>query len=67
MTFSQRRNCEGMLRRDSLKLGLGGLIAGGLAGSLRAASEQQKGKREADACILVWLDGGPSHYETFDP
>ena len=18
-------------------------------------------------CILVWLDGGPSHYETFDP
>ncbi len=68
MTFSQRRNCEGMLRRDSLKLGLGGLIAGGLAGSLRAAaSEQQKVKREADACILIWLDGGPSHYETFDP
>lgn len=68
MTFSQRRNCEGMLRRDSLKLGLGGLIAGGLVGSLRAAaSEQQSTKREADACILIWLDGGPSHYETFDP
>ena len=18
-------------------------------------------------CIFIWLDGGPSHYETFDP
>ena len=24
-------------------------------------------KRKAKACILIWLDGGPSHYETFDP
>ena len=24
------RNCEGMSRRDGLKLGLGGLVAGGL-------------------------------------
>ena len=22
---------------------------------------------KAASCILVWLDGGPSHYETFDP
>src|SRR5690606_31981463 len=21
----------------------------------------------AKACILIWMDGGPSHYETFDP
>ena len=21
----------------------------------------------AKACILIWLDGGPSHLETFDP
>lgn len=61
-------NCEGMTRRDCLQLGLGGLISGGLVGSLRAQSEHASSvKRQADACILIWMDGGPSHYETFDP
>ena len=22
---------------------------------------------QAKSCILIWLDGGPTHYETFDP
>ncbi|TWT93968.1 DUF1501 domain-containing protein [Stieleria varia] len=67
------RNCEGIARRDCLRLGLGGLISGGLTGALRARAHandsftQVPSEREADACILVWLDGGPSHYETFDP
>lgn len=66
-------NCEGLTRRDGLKLGLGGLIGGGLSGALSAqarASEGSGSRRktaQADACILVWMDGGPSHYETFDP
>jgi hypothetical protein len=71
---SIRKNCEGVSRRDGLKLGLGGLIAGGLAGVLRAtsshaheASADSRTTRQADACILIWMDGGPSHYETFDP
>lgn len=65
------RNCEGMTRRSSLQLGLGGLLGGGLVGALSAASQAAKSSpgmtRQADACILVWLDGGPTHYETFDP
>ncbi|WP_182869363.1 DUF1501 domain-containing protein [Stieleria mannarensis] len=66
-------NCEGLTRRDGLKLGLGGLIAGGLTGALAsrargaAATDAKRRPAEADACILVWQDGGPSHYETFDP
>lgn len=64
-------NCEGITRRDSLVLGLGGLVGGGLCGALRAtsasASAAELVKRQADACILIWMDGGPSHYETFDP
>ncbi|MCR9295469.1 MAG: DUF1501 domain-containing protein [bacterium] len=61
-------NCEGMPRRDCLRLGLGGLVAGGLVGALQArGAEDRTPTRQADACILIWMDGGPSHYETFDP
>ncbi|MAR11609.1 MAG: hypothetical protein CL681_16830 [Blastopirellula sp.] len=65
------RNCEGMTRRNCLQLGLGGLVGGGLVGALsatsRAANPTSQLTRQADACILIWLDGGPTHYETFDP
>ena len=63
------KNCEGLTRRNCLKLGLSPLVAGGLAGLLRRQSlaGQTGGSRQAKACILVWLDGGPTHYETFDP
>jgi hypothetical protein len=64
------RNCEGFTRRDTLQFGLGALIGGGLVGALRAtanADTVNAPKRQAKACILVWMDGGPSHYETFDP
>lgn len=65
----QYRNCEGVSRRDCLRLGLGGLVAGGLTGALRARGSEPQNvvARQADACILIWMDGGPSHYETFDP
>lgn len=64
-------NCAGLGRRDFLQLGFGAL--GGVAFSdilaLRAQAAQARGKASPDEinCILVWLDGGPSHYETFDP
>jgi hypothetical protein len=62
------RNCEGFTRRDCVKLGLSGLFAGGLVGALRStASAAVNPARKAKACILIWMDGGPSHYETFDP
>ena len=34
---------------------------------LQAASKDQSSQANDTRCILVWLDGGPSHYETFDP
>jgi uncharacterized protein (DUF1501 family) len=57
-------------RRNCLQLGLSGLLAGGLAGAMQATSQAAGAnpiKRQAKACILIWMDGGPSHYETFDP
>src|SRR5687768_13812688 len=66
--MAMKRNCEGVSRRDCLKLGLGGLVAGGLVGALRSqAMGAVSERRQAKACILIWMDGGPSHYETFDP
>ena len=46
------------------------MIGGGLVDALRlramAASENAPAA-QAKACILIWMDGGPTHYETFDP
>jgi hypothetical protein len=68
---SLKYNCAGMARRDFIQLGLGGMMGLGLADILRlqaaeAVTPTTKSKKPVN-CILVWLDGGPSHYESFDP
>lgn len=70
-------NCAGMPRRDFLQLGIGGGLGIGLTGLLRLQAQaagvapgvgKPGGKNGSKVnCIMVWLDGGPSHYETFDP
>jgi hypothetical protein len=64
-------NCAGLTRRDCLQLGLGALVGGGLAHVLRltarAAACSSSLTPTARSCILIWMDGGPTHYETFDP
>ena len=61
------RNCEGVLRRDCLKLGLGALMGGSLASALELRAVAGTGGKNATGCILIWLSGGPSHFETLDP
>jgi hypothetical protein len=67
-------NCEGTPRRDFLKLGLGAFMGLGFTDLLRSRALAVDAARAAGGaspakvnCILLWLDGGPSHYETFDP
>jgi len=59
-----------MLRRSCLQLGIAGL-AGGFHELLRlrnaAASEGATPVKQVSNCILIWMDGGPTHFETFDP
>lgn len=63
-----RTNCEGATRRDCLQLGLTTIFGGGLASALRASSSgSAKPVARAKSCILIWMDGGPTHFETFDP
>jgi uncharacterized protein DUF1501 len=66
MLTNQRPN-----RRHCLQLGLGALTGWGLVDLLRlsaqAAHAEGRAARRPTSCILVWMDGGPSHFETFDP
>src|SRR5213595_1542319 len=68
--MSVHRNCAGVTRRDCLQLGLAALAGGGLVDLLRLRSEaatDPSATRRPTSCILIWMDGGPSHFETFDP
>ncbi|MEZ5301662.1 MAG: DUF1501 domain-containing protein [Verrucomicrobiales bacterium] len=64
-------NCNGCGRRDFIQLGLGAAAGLGLTEILgmraQAAAAAGKAKPEDVRCILVWLDGGPTHHESFDP
>ena len=62
-----RQYCDGLTRRNCLQLGLGALGGVGLSGMLRLQAESAAADARKRSCILVWLDGGPTHYETFDP
>lgn len=56
-------------RRDFIRIGgltAFGLVSGGSAGRV-ANGAQPDQKPRAKSCILIWLDGGPSHIDTFDP
>ena len=63
-------NCNGVTRRDFIQVGLGGMLGLGLCDLLRLqarASEPGAKPGRNVNCILIWMDGGPSHYESFDP
>lgn len=74
MTNHHDKRCDGILRRELLRVG--GLTALGLSLSdffaLRAVADPASAKsrsastKQPPNCILIWLDGGPSHLETFD-
>jgi hypothetical protein len=67
------RACEGLMvfsRRNLLKAGWSGLAGLGLPSLLRAraqASESTRPTRGSKSVILLWMAGGPSHIDTWDP
>ncbi len=61
--------CDGASRRDFLKigaLGAGGLLLSDLLRSRAKASAQGQTTRNTSV-VWLWLGGGPTHIETFDP
>jgi hypothetical protein len=69
--LGQHRDCEGITRRDFIRVGA--LTAFGLSvpGLLQAHADglpaSGKPPQRDIACILLWMGGGPSHIDTFDP
>lgn len=71
MTAESRAHClrcDGVSRRDFLHLGALSCLGLSLADLFRfqALADAPRATRDL-SCILIWLDGGPSHLETFDP
>jgi hypothetical protein len=68
LKLGSNRSCDGVRRRDFLRVGslaaLGLTLPGFL--ELRARAGQTESDGEV-SCILVWLQGGISHIDSFDP
>jgi hypothetical protein len=59
------RRCDGITRREFLRVGSLSALGLSLTQALRLRAAQPAA-RKLPNCILIWLDGGPSHLDTFD-
>ncbi len=65
----RKSTCDGSTRRDFLKIGTLGMTGLALPDLLRArAAASQAGSSTRNTSVVwLWLGGGPTHVETFDP
>ena len=54
-------------RRNLLKAGLAGVAGLSLPGLMRAQAEAASVAKRGKSLILLWMTGGPSHIDTWDP
>lgn len=59
--------CDGLTRRDFLHAGALSALGLTLPGYLAAKSQAAEGRDKDVNCIMLFLVGGPSHIDTFDP
>jgi hypothetical protein len=66
--LGQTRRCDGGSRRDFLRVGAVGAMGLSLSGMLRAQERSETSSSpRAKSVVLVYLGGGLSHHDTFDP
>lgn len=53
-------------RRELFRLSAAGVAATSLSGWLEPLAARAAGKSRK-SCVVLWMDGGPSHIDTFDP
>src|SRR4051794_23889282 len=69
MHMGRSRRCNGLSRRDALRVGVLGMAGMSLPDLLwlRAEAAERGRRPEETAVIQVFLEGGPSHVDTYDP
>src|SRR5712692_9277138 len=56
-----------LTRRDWLRLSMAGIAGASMSGWMgRLAADAGKDPQRKRACILLWMNGGPSQMDTFD-
>jgi hypothetical protein len=65
--MTAHRYCDGIRRRDFIRVGALGAAGLGLADYLRLAAAGEVKPEKATAAIFINLAGGPSHLDSFDP
>src|SRR4051812_21791001 len=60
------RSCDGVSRRNVLRVGALTALGLSLPDFLRARALGSTADREV-SCVLLWLQGGISHIDSFDP
>jgi len=60
-------DCTGVSRRSFLRVGALSALGLTLPQFLKLRAEQPAAKRKQVSCILMWMQGGPSHIDSFDP
>lgn len=63
----RKRLCDGLTRRDLLRVGGAAGLMGLAPGAIRAEGSSLPRFGQAKSCILLFLYGSPSQLETFDP
>src|SRR5277367_514551 len=61
------KNC--LSRRDFFRLSTAGFAGASMSGwfdTLAARAAEDETSKKHKSCILLWMDGGPSHKDTFD-
>src|SRR5215210_35817 len=66
LTSGSNRSCDGVSRRDFLRVGSLAAFGLNLPSLLRARASAAMATGDV-SCILIWLQGGISHLDTFDP
>ena len=67
MAFRNYRDCDGVRRRDFLKVGTLGLVGLNLPSYLRYAEAAARDGEAVDkSAIFIYLGGGQTHMDTWD-
>jgi hypothetical protein len=66
LTHGSHRSCDGISRRDFVRVGALTALGLSLPDWFRARAAAPEGARDV-SCILLWLQGGISHIDSFDP